>query len=187
MSTGSTGLLERAGNAFPGRKVMVLARGNAVPSTKRRCQVPNLDKATKEARDRAVIEGMRKHGDGWKDVFVDGEPLTKEQFVKPFTDHLRAMRRVRELQIALATAIDLERELDAAAKKLFHRWTAFAASRVGAHSMRMHEFFVVPHKEPKMSAETKAQAVVKRRETRKRLGTMGKKQRHFAKKKLRGG
>jgi hypothetical protein len=95
------------------------------------------------------------------------------------------MRRVRELQIELATAVDLERKLDAEAKKLFPRWTSFAAAQVGAHSMRMNDFFVAPHKKPTMSAETKAQAVLKRAETRKRLGTMGKKQRHLAKKKLK--
>jgi hypothetical protein len=152
--------------------------------------VPKLDKATKEKRDRAVIDGMREHAARYAHmgpVIVDGVPYTAEMFVKPFTEHLRAMQRVRELTIALATAVARERQLEAVVKKLFPRWTSFAAASVSAHSQRMREFFIEPHRKPTMSAETKAQAVAKRRETRKRLGTMGKKQRHSAKRKLRGG
>jgi hypothetical protein len=118
---------------------------------------------------------------------IHGKMEDEDTLAAPFEAHLRAMLRVHELTIQRRMAVAEERRLWAQLHPTCEAWSYLALSALGKHSKRLEEVGVVPHKEQTMTAETKARANVKRQETRKRLGIMGKKQRHFAKKKLRGG
>jgi len=112
---------------------------------------------------------------------------TEQSLVARLEEYLETAERIRELRIALATAVDREETLWLALQPPVGAWKALAGAAVGSTSPRMREFGVRPDKEPKMTVATKKRANEKRQETRKLRGVMGRKQRAMARKKARGG
>jgi len=139
--------------------------------------VPKLAKSTKTARDLGVIRGARKHFTIRKAIIINEVRYTADSLAAVFEEHLQAMARVHQLTLERSKAIAAERELEAKVARIYIGVKNIAESMMGKHGARMRDFGIEPDKKPRMTAETKLLANVKRQATRKRRGIMGKKQR----------
>ena len=87
------------------------------------------------------------------------------------------MVRVHQLTMERAAAIEAERKMEAKVAKIFIGVKSTAEAMMGKHGAGMRDFGIEPDKKPRMTAETKLVANVKRQATRKRRGIVSKKKR----------
>ena len=141
--------------------------------------MPRHAKSTKIARDSSMLAGFAKHATGWTS-FQIGIDATPADVAARLQAHLDAMEEVRRLAIAWRSAVAREQELEDEIKELIDRVQLFLRGRYGAGSGILLEFGLKPRAKAKISAATKAVAVVKRRATRAARRTMGAQQRRRA-------
>jgi hypothetical protein len=105
------------------------------------------------------------------------ELLDEDGLAAPFEAHLRAMDEVDRREKAWREAVAEEQKLEKRIQRHALHLAEIARARFGADGAKLRDFGLEPRKPPRISVQTKAAAVEKRRETRKRRGTMGRRQR----------
>jgi hypothetical protein len=139
--------------------------------------VPREAKHTKVARAQGMMKGIRTRLADEKVVVLSDERFTPGELIEVYKQHLDALRRIWELDIERALAIEKERAIDKRVKAVTRDLKSFIGGRHGLTSVTMREFGLAPNKVPKMSAMAKKVANEKRQATRKARRTMGRKQR----------
>ena len=141
--------------------------------------MPKRGKLTKQARDHAMIAGIRKHPE-----YFD-EEVTR-RIVTKLEAHIETLRAIDHYEALKREAVARERQQEKALLPDYNAAADFVRNEHAHGGPSCLDYGVKPRKKGVMSAATKAAAAAKRRATRAIRGTMGPKQRKRMLKKLRG-
>ena len=143
--------------------------------------MPKRGKQTKRTRDRAMIAGIRKHREQFPANRGD-DPMDVDRLVAMLEAHLATLADVDRYDAMKRDAVALERAQEKALLPLYNRVAEYARNFMGKGSPHLVDFGVKPQAPVALSNEKKLVAAAKRRATRAKRRTMGRKQ----KKKIRG-
>ena len=144
--------------------------------------MPKRGKRNKQARDLAVIAGVKKHRAFFEETPITPAKLGADDLIALFQAHYDAIADIAKYDALRRRAVALERKLERGLSQPWRSIKLMMKVRYGDETTLVLDFGMKPHRKPVISAATKAAAVEKRRATRKRKGTMGSRQR----KKLQG-
>ena len=139
--------------------------------------MPRHAKSTKVQRDSQMAAGLRAHARELGKVQAGHGLVSPEAVAASYEEHLAALKDADAKEVAWKTAIRRERKLEAGIKATHPHVQRYLEAVYGPDSTELVQYGLTPHQEAVTPVATKAAAVEKRRETRRRRGTMGKKQR----------
>lgn len=149
--------------------------------------MPKIGKKDKVLRDEGNIVALLEELASEEIIILEEKSYTRDELLSIFKEHLEVLAEIRRLTIARDIAIALERKLEPRVKRISFHLGEKVKSRIGRRNPLLKKYGFEPEKKPHVPVEAKARAVVRRLETRKLRGTMGRKQRALAKKKLKAG
>ena len=148
-----------------------------------------MDKRSKTARESRLANIVRAIDQRMANVdsmMMHGKKYTPAELRALFQEELDAMASTRRATAARQAAVRDERRITARNKPVLQAFESYLVNQHGAQSQELKLFTFTPRRKGKKSANVKAKAVERSAETRKRLGTLGPKQRKQKIKKLKG-
>jgi len=138
--------------------------------------IPN--KNTAQALDQKVIAGVTKYFSKVKSITVAGTTYTSKTLMAVFQADIDASTQVDAIRAQLKQLVASYRTTKANAKALRAELKTYILGNYGKAAVQMLEDFGMsaPKAPGKMTAATRAAAVVKAEATRKARGTMGSKE-----------
>jgi hypothetical protein len=139
-----------------------------------------VDKRSKTAREARLVTLLKAIDVQLTDVgtmVMHGKKYTPAELKALFQEELDAMANTRRATAARRMAVKAERRLTARNQLVLAAFESYLVAQHGADAPELETFTFKPHRKGKKTVEVKAKAAERAKETRKRLGTLGPKQR----------
>jgi hypothetical protein len=150
--------------------------------------MPRVAKVIKRARASGIIDGVKKRFAPGATLRLGNEVYTRAQIIAMYQAHLDALRAVDEAAAAASAAVAKEHAIARDIDRFTLSFRLWVESSFGESHEVLGDFGWEQHKKPgPKTAAAKARGAERLRETRRQRGTMGKRQRKAALRKLRGG
>jgi hypothetical protein len=166
----------------------ILFQSRGASHARRRLVMPRVAKVIKRARASSILAGLKKRYEPDDVLNVGGKKCTRRELVDLYQAHLDALRAVDETAAAASAAVAKERAIARDLGPVTFFLKVWVESTLGRSPVILGDFgWEVPKKPGPKTVAAKARGAEKLRETRRLRGTMGKRQRKLAARKLRGG
>jgi hypothetical protein len=131
---------------------------------------------SRQAADQKMVDGVSQYMSQLASIHVAGHSMTPAEMVQLLQSRLDAAKAVIEAEAALRAAIQAERDLRVKTATTVSSLRQLVGGMFSQAPDMLAVFGLKPRKGSSLSAEARAQAVLKGRATRKARHTMGKKQ-----------